>query len=160
MISLRTDDRLLLTGVDQCPENALLPIVEVWLSLKNDPEDLPSFASFDVTLLPPALWSRLFLCKLIGQPRRFFYELAGSEIEWHNGFPVEKRFLTDIQLRNRHVMAREYALTLRHGLPIYSQGPYVGKADYVKQVRRIIAPYRISEREFAFVAGATFVEQP
>ena len=157
MVSLRTDGRRPLSGAGQCPENTLLPLVDVWFGLRDNPEALPAFDSFDVTLLPPAIWARLFLCKLIGKPRRFFYELAGSEIERNNGFAVEKRFLTDIELRNKHVMAREYALTLRHGMPVYSEGPYLGKADYIKRVRRVITPYRVSNTEYAFVAGATFV---
>ena len=157
MTTLRTQKRLALSAGDACPESILQPLVQTWFSLLEDPSDLPAFAKFDPTLLPPQMWERLFLCKLIGKPRRFFYELAGSEIEWHNGFPVSKRFLTDVQLRNRHVMAREFVISLHHGKPVFSEGPYVGKADYVKTVRRVITPYRISETEYAFVAAAVFI---
>lgn len=154
--SLRTSRRLPLTVAAQNTDAALQPLVDLWFRLRQSAGELPDYRRFDPTSLPPRVWPYLFVVKLEGARRRFFYELIGGEIERHNGFPGQKRFLTDLPLKNRHVMAREFALTLRYRLPTLSEGPYLGVADYIETVHRVIAPFALGDREFAFVAMARF----
>ncbi len=107
----------------------------------------------------------MFLVKLIGKKRRFFYEVIGGEIEEHNGFPGRKRYLADLPLRNKRVMAREFAHCILSRMPVYSEGPYIGQADFVKGVSRLLVPYALGDdgREFAIVGMVAFahsVEAP
>lgn len=133
------------------------PLLQRWRQHKTEAEDaFPHYGRFDVLDIPPRLFSHLILCKLIGTPRRFFYEVVGEAIESHNGFPAAKRFLADVPLKNKKVMAREFGLTVFKRSAIFSRGPYIGQYDYVKEIERLICPYRIEGETFAFVTLARF----
>ena len=143
-----------LTSPEQCPIPAFSPLVKLWFSQVRG--GVPDFANFDVLDIPPALWSHLILLKTVGPKRRFFYELVGDAIESHNGFPANKRYLADLPLKNKTLMAREFARTLRCGRPVFSTGAHIGQADYVRRVYRLIAPYALPDNRHAFVALAFF----
>ncbi|UUX51139.1 hypothetical protein NUH88_05475 [Nisaea acidiphila] len=158
---LDTVERRELPGTGGDIPEFFFPLLRHWQSsaaLSQD--DFPAYACFDVLDMPPALISHLILCKLIGTPRRFFYEVVGQAIERHNGFPAAKRYLADLPLKNKRVMAREFGLTVLRRCPIYSRGPYIGEYDYVKEIERLICPYRIEAETFAFVALARFTLDP
>ncbi|MEQ8333759.1 hypothetical protein [Nisaea sp.] len=157
MKRLDTVERHLLPNQDLRVPRFFSPLLEAWHRHQADTEDVfPAYRHFDVLDIPPALISHLILCKLIGTPRRFFYELVGQAIETHNGFSASKRFLADVPLKNKKVMAREFGLTVLKRCPIYSRGPYIGKFEYVREIERLICPYRIEGDTFAFVALARF----
>jgi hypothetical protein len=135
-------------------------VANIWYRLRADQDDLPRYDDFDIILVPPRLWAHTCVTCLEGSPRRYQVRMIGSAIEANNGFFGDRRPMSELPLRNRHVMAREFAWALRLGCPVYSEGPYIGAADYVKQVRRVITPYRLSAREYAFVFHAEFSAMP
>jgi hypothetical protein len=157
---LDTRHRQLLRTPDGQLGELFQPLLDLWFTNRGagDPS-IPDYAAFDVLDLPTWMLPCLFVCKLIGQPRRFFYELVGDAIEQHNGFSAQKRYLADIPLKNKQVMAREFAATVFNGCPIYSQGPYVGFQGYVKEVERLICPYRLTGNTYAFVGVARLTIQ-
>ena len=157
--SLRTRHRIDLDSSADLPIESFSPVVDVWFTLKANGPELPEFSSFDILMLPPSSWSKLLLVKTVGERRRFFYELIGQDIEKHNGFPGQKRFLFELPLKNKRVMAREFVHSLKVGMPVFSTGPYIGQADYVKTVSRIICPYRLGEDQYAFVGMASFEDK-
>ncbi|WP_193187143.1 hypothetical protein [Nisaea sediminum] len=154
---LDTIERRLLADPNMGVPGFFEPLLRIWQQHKAETEDaFPSYSRFDVLDIPPRLISHLILCKLIGTPRRFFYEVVGEAIESHNGFPAAKRFLADVPLKNKKVMAREFGLTVLKRSAIFSRGPYIGQNDYVKEIERLICPYRIDGETFAFVTLARF----
>lgn len=157
MKRLDTVERHLLPNKDLSVPLFFSPLLEAWHRHQADTADVfPAYRSFDVLDIPSTSISHLILCKLIGTPRRFFYELVGQAIETHNGFSASKRFLADLPLKNKKVMAREFGLTVLKRCPIYSRGAYIGKYEYVREIERLICPYRIEGDTFAFVALARF----
>ena len=157
MKSLDTVERHLLATDDARAPGFFAPLLAAWHRHKAETEDaFPAYRRFDVLDIPPALISHLILCKLIGTPRRFFYEVVGQAIETHNGFSASKRFLADLPLKNKKVMAREFGLTVLKQCPIYSRGPYIGEYEYVREIERLICPFRIEGDTFAFVTLARF----
>ena len=159
-VSLRSVLRKPLDGPDACPLPIFQPLINTWFDLWDGSDDLPHFSAFDPTLLPGRLWKHLYLCKLEGTPRRFFYELSGAEVDRNNGFSGSKKFLFDMPLPSRHVVARELAIALRNRRPTFSKGPYLGRAEYVTGVDRVVTPYRLDGNEFAFLAGLQFLPDP
>ena len=154
---LDTLERRLLRQSDAVIPDFFEPLFSHWHRNKAANGDaFPFYSTFDVTQMPRPLIGHLILCKLIGAPRRFFYEVVGQAIETHNGFPASKRFLADLPLKNKSVMAREFGLTVMRRCPIYSRGPYIGQYEYVKEIERLICPYRIKDETFAFVTLARF----
>jgi len=154
---LATVGRLPVRRADQVTDPRFRPLVDLWFRLSNEAGGLPGYEAFDILDVPPAIWPSLFLVKLVGRPRRFFYELIGGEIERHNGFSGQNRLLRDLPLRNRRVMAREFANSLRFGGPVCSEGPYIGRARYVEMVQRVICPFRRGERDAVFVGAVRFL---
>ena len=136
-------------------------LAALWYSHRVTPDRLPTYDRFDPLDVPARYWKNLMLVKLIGDRRRFFYELIGGEIEDHNGFPGQKRYLADLPLRNKHVMAREFAICIREAQPVYSEGPYMGQANFVKGVSRLLAPYALDDeaREIAIVGMVAFAHE-
>ncbi len=143
-----------LMSPEECPIPAFSPLVKLWYSQPG--ANLPDFANFDVLDIPPALWSHILLVKTVGSKRRFFYELVGDAIERHNGFAANKRYLADLPLKNKTLMAREFVRALHYRRPVFSTGAYIGQADYVRRVFRVIAPYALPGDRYAFVALAFF----
>lgn len=143
-----------LTSPDVCPIPAFRPLVSLWFSQSRG--GVPDYREFDVLDIPPQLWSHLLLLKTVGPSRRFRYEVIGDAIERHNGFPGGKRFLADLPLRHRGLMAREFVRTLHYRRPILSTSQYIGRANYVRRIYRIIAPYALADGNFAFVGLAFF----
>lgn len=143
------------------PEGTWRELFRVWVEAGGAIGTLPDYANFDILNLPARHWANVCLTKLIGSPRReFSVVMIGSAIEAHNGFYGNNRLMRDLPVKNRHVMRREFAWTLRHGGPVLSEGPYIGALDYVRSVRRLITPYRISAREYAFIFCAFFEPYP
>lgn len=137
-----------------CPIGEFQPRVDLWYSQSDG--GMPDFRDFDVLDIPPALWAHLILLKTVGPRRRFFYELVGDAIERHNGFAANKRFLDDLPLKNKSLMAREFARTIQCHRPVFSTSAYIGRVNYVRRVYRVIAPYQMGEDQYAFVALAFF----
>lgn len=155
--SLDTTERRLLPSPEDEVDAFFQPLLDLWHGQHGETgETFPPYAAFDILELPPALVPHLILCELVGSPRRFFYELAGDAIEKHNGFSARKRFLSEVPLQNKRVMAREFGLTVFNACPAYSRGPYIGLFDYIREIERLICPYRIEGETFAFVAVARF----
>jgi len=137
-----------------CPVRTFQPLVDLWFSQSDG--GVPDFEKFDVLDVPPVLWAHLILVKTVGPRRRFFYELVGDAIERHNGFSANKRYLGDLPLKNKSLMAREFARTIQSGRPVFSTSAYIGRANYVRRVYRVIAPYELGADHYAFVALAFF----
>jgi hypothetical protein len=156
-----TEFRHLLTHGGDGPEGPWRELAELWFASGGVIGAMPNYAAFDILNLSPSLWPNICLTKLIGSPKRMFHvSMIGSAIEAHNGFFGNNRPMRELPLKNREVMRREFYWTLRHGGPVFSMGPYIGAVDYVRRVRRLIAPYRISDREYAFVFYAVFEPYP
>ena len=102
------------------------------------------------------MWAHLILVKTVGPRRRLFYELVGDAIERHNGFSANKRYLDVLPLKNKSLMAREFARTIQSGRPVFSTSAYIGRVNYVRRVYRVIAPYKLGADQYAFVALAFF----
>lgn len=143
-----------LTRPEDCPVPKFKPLVDLWFSQSDG--GMPDFEQFDVLDIPPSLWAHFILLKTVGPRRRFFYELVGDAIESHNGFPANKRYLRDLPLKNKTLMAREFVRTVQYGRPVFSAGGYIGQAQYVRRIFRVIAPYRLGEGRYAFVGLAFF----
>lgn len=154
--SLRARKRSVIEDPAQLEDKQFRSIVDYWHSKPLNQNGLPDFKNFDIVELPGLIWSKLFLVKLFGSPRRFFYELVGGDIEEHNGFSAQKKFLTDLPLKNRHAMAIEFVHTLHAKKPVISVGPYIGAADYVKTVSRVICPFDMGNQAFAFLGIVRF----
>lgn len=137
-----------------CPIRTFQPLVDLWFSQSDG--GAPDFQKFDVLDVPPALWVHLILLKTVGPRRRFFYELVGDAIERHNGFSASKRYLCDLPLKNKSLMAREFTRAIKSGRPVFSTSAYIGRANYVRRVYRVIAPYELDAHQYAFVALAFF----
>ena len=143
------------------PDGPWRDLARVWFEAGGTVGSIPDYAAFDILNVPGRLWSNICLTKLIGTERREFRVIMiGGAIEAHNGFFGNNRPMRDLPLRNGHVMRREFFWTVRHGGPVYSEGPYIGGVDYVRSVLRLITPYRISAREYAFVFYAHFEPYP
>lgn len=159
-----TEIRHFLTQGQDGPPGPWQELADLWFSSGGAGGmvgTMPDYRSFDILDLRPALWPHICLTKLIGNPRREFHvAMIGSAIEAHNGFFGNNRPMRELPLKNRNVMRREFCWTLRHGGPVFSEGPYIGAVDYIRRVRRLITPYSISEREFAFVFYAAFDPYP
>lgn len=156
-----TRERHLLTAPDDGPPGPWQDLARLWFEAGGTIGALPDYAGFDILNLAPRHWPNICLTKLIGAPRREFRVIMiGSAIEAHNGFFGNNRPMRDLPLKNRNVMRREFYWTVRHGGPVFSEGPYIGSLDYVQSVRRLITPYRISPREYAFVFHAVFEPKP
>ncbi|WP_420565525.1 hypothetical protein [Thalassobaculum sp.] len=156
-----TRTRRFLTSIDEAPEGAWQDLVRVWFDAGGVVGQLPDYARFDILNLPARHWCNTCLTKLVGEGmREFRVVMIGSAIEAHNGFFGNNRPMRELPLKNRGVMRREFAWSLRHGGPVLSEGPYIGAVDYVRSVRRLITPYRISDREYAFIFYAFFEPYP
>ncbi|MCR9070087.1 MAG: hypothetical protein NXI18_00045 [Alphaproteobacteria bacterium] len=156
-----TEYRHLLTHADDGPAGPWQELTALWFASGGEIGEMPSYSAFDILNLPPALWPHVCLTKLIGAPKRIFHVATiGSAIETHNGFFGNNRPMRELPLKNREVMRREFCWVVRHGGPVFSSGPYIGAVDYIRQVRRLITPYRISRREYAFVFYAEFEPYP
>lgn len=156
-----TEYRYFLTAPDDGPDGPWRDLSALWFEAVGDSGIMPDYAGFDILKLAPGHWPNVCLTKLIGTPRRTFYVvMIGSAIEAHNGFFGNNRPMRELPLRNPGVMRREFCWAARHGGPVYSEGPYIGAVDYVSRVRRLITPYRISAREYAFVFYASFEPYP
>lgn len=156
-----TRARQCLTGPEDGPDGPWRDLQRLWFTLGGSIGSLPAYADFDILALPPRHWDHTCLTKLVGGTRRqFWVTMIGSAIEAHNGFFGNNRPMRELPLKNREVMRREFAWTLRHGGPVFSEGPYIGSVDYVRSVRRVITPYRISAREYAFLFHAHFEPCP
>lgn len=140
-----------------CTDENFAPLVKLWFTLAEGRSGLPSFDRFDVTDLPGRCWPSLLLAKLIGTPRRFFYVLAGNEIASHYPDPIGKRFLKDLPIANRRVVAKEFAHALRFGRPVFSEGPFLGKSQFIETVRRVICPFDLGNDQFAFLCIVLFM---
>lgn len=147
-------------SLDECPPGRWTSLLETWIGHGGQAGVLPDYSSFDILDMPGALWPNICLTKLCGTPRRFYVELIGSNIEAHNGFAGNKRFMSELPLKNRRVMAREFWYAAKFQTAVYSEGPYIGALDYIRKVRRLITPYRISKTEYAFVFFAEFEPYP
>ncbi|MDF1792994.1 MAG: hypothetical protein P1U88_13840 [Thalassobaculaceae bacterium] len=155
--SYSTEERHLLTHPGDGPEGPWRDLARLWFDADGEIGELPDYDSFDILNLPPRHWPNVCLTKLIGAPKRAFQVvMIGSAIEAHNGFYGNNRPMRDLPLKNREVMRREFWWSIRHGGPVYSAGPYIGALDYVRRVRRLITPYRITAREYAFIFYAVF----
>jgi hypothetical protein len=155
-----TEHRHLIDSPGDHPDGPWGPLVDTWFHLGGRIGAIPDYERFDILALPGSLWPSICLTKLIGTSRRFWVTMIGTDVEAHNGFFGNNRLMMDLPLRNRRVMSREFWWTLHHGGPVYSEGPYIGAVDYVRRVRRVITPYRLSEREYAFVFCAVFEAYP
>ena len=153
--AIDTEIRSVVDRQDDYPDGPWRHLVDEWWRLKPE-SGLPDYSDFEILNVPGELWPNVCVTSLEGRPRKFFVRMIGSAIEANNGFFGNNRFMVDLPLKNRRVMAREFAWTVRLDRPVYSEGPYIGAADYVKRVRRLITPYRIAEGEYAFVFMATF----
>ena len=159
--SFATWKRHLLRSSDDGPDGPWRHLARVWFEAGGTVGSLPDYSAFDILNVPGRLWSNICLAKLVGAPRREFRVISiGSAIEAHNGFFGNNRLMRELPLRNGNVMRREFFWTVRHGGPVYSEGPYIGGVDYVRSVFRLITPYRISAREYAFVFYAHFEPYP
>lgn len=158
--SYDTEVRHLVTGPDDGPDGPWRNLCHGWFDAGGEIGRVPNYSTFDILNLPPADWPHICLTKLIGHPRRFYVQMIGSAIEAHNGFFGNNRPMNELPLKNRWVMRREFWWTVHHGGPVYSEGPYIGAVDYVRRVRRLITPYRIDEREYAFIFYAAFEPYP
>lgn len=153
--------RQCLSGPEDGPAGPWRDLLRLWFTHGGAIGTLPDYADFDILALPGRHWEHICLTKLIGAPRREFRVIMiGSAIEAHNGFFGNHRPMRELPLKNREVMRREFAWTLRHGGPVFSEGPYIGAVDYVRSVQRLITPYRISPREYAFLFYAHFEPYP
>lgn len=103
-----TEYRQLLSGPDDGPDGPWRDLAALWFASGGTVGQPPSYASFDILRLPPRHWPHICLTKLIGRPRRFFVSMIGSAIEEHNGFFGNKRPMSDLPLKNRWVMRREF----------------------------------------------------
>ncbi len=156
-----TNHRDFLSSVDDAPDGAWRDLARVWFEAGGTIGSLPDYADFDILRMPARHWANVCLTKLVGAGRREFrVVMIGSAIEAHNGFYGNNRPMRALPLKNPDVMRREFAWSLRHGGPVLSEGPYIGAVDYVRSVRRLITPYRISAREYAFIFYAYFEPYP
>ena len=102
-------------------DNQVWCLAALWYSHRVTPDRLPTYDRLIPWMFLRGIGKILMLVKLIGDRRRFFYELIGGEIEDHNGFPGRSA-TADLPLRNKHVMAREFAICIREAQPVYPRG--------------------------------------
>lgn len=155
-----TSYRHVIHRLDDCPEGPWEPLLKTWFANGGRSGSIPDYRTFDILDLPGNLWANTCLTKLIGNPRRFYVELIGTNIEAHNGFSGNKKFMSELPLKNRRVMAREFWFCIKTQTAVFSEGPYIGSVDYIRKVRRLITPYQISKTEYAFVFHAEFEPFP
>ncbi len=150
-----TQIRFPMDGSDSMPDGPWITLFDEWTRARPE-GGLPWYSDFEILNIPGEDWPHVCVTSLEGSPRRFFVRMIGTAIEANNGFYGNGRFTSEIPIKNRRVMAREFAWTVRLGCPVYTERPYIGATDYVKRVRRMITPYLLSEREYAFVFYASF----
>lgn len=153
---LQTITRRPIYDVSECTTEAERCLFKEWLRVRQENLRLPFYSDFDILNIDSKYIRKICVTSLEGRPRRFFIRIVGSEIEEQNGFYGNKKFLNDTPLKNKFAMMKEFSWALKLEAPVYSEGFYMGKYEYIKQVNRMIAPYILSDNEFVFVYTACF----
>ncbi len=139
---------------DDCPIEALRPLADYWYDGYTG--SVPDYKTFDVLDLSPILWKHLFVVKTVNPGRRLFYDVLGDAIDKHNGFPGNKRFLADMPMNKKSIIAREICRAMKCERPVFSTSEYTGHRDYLRRIYRVIAPFKLAPDRAAWVGLAFF----